>query len=111
MLRGLVYDKEMRSEILEVNESNKLLFLALENFMRDVHSIVREEEEMEGHKVDPIQSLVLYFEEELLRFFSILPLEYSEEEMKERIPNLEFFEDLMRDKAAESGKMNGRHSN
>ena len=45
-----------------------------------------------------------------MRFLALMPLEYSPEKIKEIIPNISFFEDLMKEKADETSKMSIMHS-
>jgi len=42
---------------------------------------------------------IITFEEEVYRFLADLHLHYSYEKIKEKIPNLSFFEELMKERA------------
>lgn len=68
----------------------------LEAFFTDIHSVVSVEEDIECQTFAHLRRGIWLFEEEFCRFFATLPLYYSEEEMKEAVPNLEFFENWLK---------------
>lgn len=45
--------------------------------------------------MDNLHKKVMYFDEEIYRLLAMIPIHYSEEELKQRIPNWDYFENKM----------------
>ncbi len=84
---------------LVIDEESINFWLELEIFWNEIHQLVQVEENIEGHKFNFTLKEIITFEEEVYRFLADLHLHYSYEKIREKIPNLSFFEELMKERA------------
>ena len=75
LIKGLVYKDSIRQSFLQEAQASKAeLFRSLEFFLTDIHNVIREEQEADGHDYSHLQKQIIVFEEEVMRFLSILPI-------------------------------------
>lgn len=95
-IKGMIYYPDKLKSVLDSNhESKEQFFKTLEMFLTYIHPKIMQELKHNGWQNNKLLKIVRYFEEELFRMFSILPIHYTHNELSDSITNLDFFEKEM----------------
>jgi hypothetical protein len=72
------------------------LFVNIQLFLEGVHKeIVKDAHKYSSEIPSKLLNQILYFDEDLHRFLSTIPIYYSDQELREKISNWQYFEDKM----------------
>lgn len=72
------------------------LFANVQLFLEGVHKEIIEDAHKNSSEIpNKLLNQILYFDEDLHRFLSMMPIYYSDQEIRSKIPNWQYFEDKM----------------